>query len=169
MIRHCPCCASPVVPAFGDSDSEILFIGGEPSDGELETLRPFSDSTAAIFRKELFKHAKVDLSSVRQVLLWYHAPSKNKDCFTVSLDMVMKEMHNKKFIVLIGADAVSHFTGLSIDNVNGLDVTECIDVENKDVKFFAISTPTLLFRSLGEFRFGLSQLGVWLQENNYAG
>lgn len=181
MAKHCPVCSQEIIGAFGDEESDILLIGSIPDDEELKYHRMFTGQVSHIYKKELFHNAGIDLPSTRQVPLWFHDKSKNPDCLDVSVSLVAEEMKGKKFIILVGAEAVTYFTGLSIDNVNGLDVTDEVrmifdtdsaDSEEPDVfqlteemRFFAITSPKTVFRSLGEFRFGLQQLGKWLKEN----
>ena len=92
------------------------------------------------------------------------------------MSLVMKEIEGKKVVVLVGADAVREFTGLSVQDTNGLDVTEEVgdyfgdDVPDllkilHGVKFFSVSSPQTVFKALGETRFGLTQLGKWMVDN----
>lgn len=167
---NCPVCAERVIGAHGDTDSEILLVGSAPSEDEIYFNRPFTGPTINIFRKELHKNAKIDLSQTRQILAHYHDKLKKADCVAVSMSLVMKEIEGKKVVVLVGADAVREFTGLSVQDTNGLCVTDEVrkfmeDEKLHGVKFFSISSPQTVFRSLGEFRFGLIQLGKWMVDN----
>ena len=166
MDKHCPVCTEPIILPYGDKDSEILFIGSEPTDDEVKYKRPFTGTVISIFKKELFRSAKLDLLSTRQVLLGIHQKMK-KDCYKVSSSIVEEELKGKKKIILVGADAVMFFSGLSIDNVNGLDITDevfsytSLEIP-EDAEFYALCTPNMVYRSLGEFRFGINGLGEWL-------
>lgn len=167
--KVCPVCSERVIPAYGDLDSEILFVGSSPSEDEVKYNRPFTGSYFQIFRKELFKFSHLDLGSTRQVLVEYHENMKKDDCRLVSMSVVEKELQDKKIVIIVGADAVRAFTGLSISDVNGLDVTNEVYEFNSEnvpvgIKFFAIASPQTVFKSLGEFRFGLQRLGAWLEE-----
>lgn len=171
--KVCPVCAEKVILADGEEESEILLIGSAPTDDEVYYGRPFVGNTIRIFRKELIKLAKIDLGSTRQVLVECHDKMKKDDCRAVSLSLVEKELKNKKYIILVGAEAVRTFTGLSVQDVNGMDVTdEAYEYQEElleqypGIKFFAITSPQTVFKSLGEFRFGLSQLGSWYGEYN---
>lgn len=163
MSKHCPVCTEKIIPADGDVDAKILLIGSEPSEDEINYNRPFVGDTIRIFRKELLKLSGIDLMATRQVLINYHAKMKKEDCMKVSMSIVEAEMEGKSLIVLVGADAVRTFTGLSVQNVNGMDVTSEVysDIIEKypQAIFFAITSPQTVFKSLGEFRYGLNNLG----------
>lgn len=169
---HCPVCSEQVIQAFGDVDSQILLVGSSPSEEEIKYNRPFTGHTIHIWKKELFKLAKIDLTATRQVLVEYHDGIKKSDCAQVSLSLVEKEFENKQIVILVGASAVKTFTGKSIDDVNGLDVTqevyefqeEMLATQHPDMIFFAVSSPKSVFKSLGEVRFGLTQLGKVMEK-----
>lgn len=166
MSQVCPVCSETVVSAYGDKESEILFIGSEVSEDEVKYHRPFTGQAFHIWKKLLFQRAHIDLTSTRMVNIWYH-PKCKSDCQLVSLEQVEKEIIDAKFVILVGADAVSYFTGLSVDNCNGLDITSEV-AEEMTVSgrvFFALASPQGIFRAHGEIYFGLDELGKWYQEN----
>lgn len=75
-------------------------------------------------------------------------------------------MEGKKYIILVGGDAVSYFTGISVDHANGFDISELSfpfeDMQNK--KVFAMVSPNTLFRAYGEVRFACEKLKEFLNE-----
>ena len=175
MTNTCPVCNAETIAAYGDKESDILLVGSSPSEDEVKYGRPFVGSTIQIFKKEMFKNAHIDLSSCRQVFAEFHDKLKKKDCLLISLSKVEKEFAEKKFVILVGSSAVTAFTGLSILNVNGFEVTDevmeyqsdLIGDKYPDLLFFAISSPQTVFKSLGETRFGLQNLGKWIEEKRY--
>ena len=144
--------------------SEILLIASIPGEDELKFSRPFVGFNGKIFKNILFKYTGVDLLQTRFVYLWYHAKKgskKSQDCFAVSLSQVMNEFMYKKKIILIGAEAVRHFTGLAVDAVSGMDVTDQIE-DAGDVRYFAMVNPNTVFKSVGEMYFAMGKLKEWL-------
>jgi uracil-DNA glycosylase len=163
---NCPVCSEPAVLSSGDKESDILFIGSEVSEDEYKYKKPFTGQTFHVFKKLLFQRAHIDLTATRQINLWYHPKCKG-DCQLVSLEQVEKEITEAKFVILVGADAVKYFTGLSVDNCNGLDITSEV-AEEMTVGgrvFFALCSPQSVFRAHGEMYFGLDELSKWYQEN----
>jgi uracil-DNA glycosylase len=161
-MSACPSCSERTVPAWGDGD--ILFITSAPTDEEYQYGKPFAGKNRQMFSTLLYKHAKIDMNDIRAIPLWYHPKPRSKNwlenpCFLVSLELVLEEMEQYDRIVLVGADAVRHFTGRSIDAVNGCDVTDFIDAEGK--KFFALCSPGTVFTNPGEFYFALDNLKEW--------
>lgn len=162
----CPVCARTVVKPGGDTMSDTLFISSVPSDDELRFGVSYVGFSGKIFKNELYKATKVELNSCRHVYLWFHekkATKKGADCFAVSIDAMQKELIYKTKVILVGADAVRHFTGLSVDDVNGLDVTEMVDDEDGR-RYFALCSPANALSSVGELRFALNNLNTWLKE-----
>lgn len=164
--QYCPSCAEEVpMRIVGDARSDYLFVGSIPDDEELKYHKPFSGGAGHIFRRELFKITDVDLSFSRLAMLWYHAPNKNENCLSVSASLVVEEMIGRKYIILVGAAAVKYFTDLSVDKVNGLEVTECVKLNETEYlntnqsRAFALVNPSTVFnRGVGELRFGLQNI-----------
>jgi uracil-DNA glycosylase len=167
MSKLCPACAEKTLHASGDSMSDILFIASVPGDDEIKFSTPFVGYNGKIFKSILFKRTGIDLLQTRYVYLWYHAKKSSKkaqDCFAVSLSQVMNEFIYKKKIILIGAEAVRHFTGMAVDSVNGMDVTDQIE-DAGDVRYFAMVNPNTVFKSVGEIYYAMDKLKEWLNAN----
>lgn len=167
----CPVCSNEVVKVSGDKDAEIIIVGSIPDDEELQYHKPFSGRIGRIFRRELFKHADIDISFCRLAMLWYHANNKNKNCLLVSAEVVLDEMIGRKYIILVGAAAVSHFTDLSVDKINGLEITEGVRISDtqylnsNESRAFALVSPSTVFnRGVGELRFGLQNIKKLMEE-----
>lgn len=167
---NCPVCSEKVVLPGGNKDSNILIIASVPGDDEINFGKPFVGFNGRIFKSELYKEAGLDLASIRQVYLWFHkkgTKKQSKDCLLVSLEQVSKEIGGKDLVILVGADAVTHFTGLSVDDVNGFDVTNDVEGDYHDwgnTRFFALCNPNSAYITVGELRFGLKKLKEWIEE-----
>lgn len=172
ITQYCPVCADEVtVRITGDERSDILIVGSIPNDEEMKYHKPFSGATGHIFRRELFRNADIDMSFCRLAMLWYHANNKNDNCLSVSAELVTQEMIGRKFIILVGAAAVSYFTSLSVDKVNGLEITECVRINDTEYlnsnesRCFALVSPGTVFnRGVGELRFGMKNIKSLMEQ-----
>ena len=125
MTQYCPSCASKIVPPHGYSKS-ILIISEFPGKLEMEKGIPFASSSwvpsaGKILRKEL-QRLDVDLLQLRCCNLWLHPPNKDENCLKAGETVCLEEAKGKDAILLMGSEAVSHFTGYSVMDVNGLEV-----------------------------------------------
>jgi hypothetical protein len=131
----------------------------------------FYGATGQIFRREFNKCVGIELSDCHITSLYIHdKPKKKADqrCIALGEDMCLEKITLKKYVVLIGADAVRWATGLSIDDVNGFDVTSDLisplEYYKDSVKFRALVNPSSTWSSgLGELRFGLRQMKGWFE------
>lgn len=168
----CPYCSETGLKDWGDLESNILLVGSAPSDEELHYNKMFYGATGQIFRREFNKGVGVELSDCHITSLYIHdKPKKKADqrCITLGEEMCLDKITTKKYVVLIGADAVRWATGLSIDDVNGFDVTSDLVLSSGDTiylaKFRALVNPSSTWSSgLGELRFGLRQMKGWFED-----
>lgn len=166
----CPYCAETGLKDWGDLESSILLVGSAPSEEELHYSKMFYGATGQIFRREINKYGGVELSDCHITSLYVHdKPKKKADqrCIKLGEDMCLEKIATKKFVVLIGADAVRWATGLSVDDVNGFDVTTDLLLSSQfyddHTKFFAMVNPSSTWSSgLGEMRFALKNMRQWL-------
>ncbi len=160
----CPVCALPIIHASGFEDSPILIVGSSPTDEEQHYMKSFCGVSSRPFKRELFKTTGIDINACRVMLAWFHEKptgKKKSDCIRACYDYVQSQISGRKLVILVGADAVTMLTGLSINDVNGFDVTEHIIEPKENVRYFALVNYTSMFRSIGEMRFGLKKLKVW--------
>lgn len=159
---NCPVCVSKIVPPAGEKDSRVLFVGEFPGEIEIKYGKPFSGPTGKIFRKEFMKTIGQDLWMFRICNLWLHEPNKDENCLSVGHDLVLEEAGEKDVIVLIGSDAVSHFSGFSVSDVTGLTVPS---EYFHDKEVFCMINPAQVFhKGTGELNFALHNLKILLDE-----
>jgi hypothetical protein len=159
---------------WGDSESNIILVGSAPSEEEVHYLKMFYGATGQVFRREMLKYAGLEISDCLVTSLFVHSKAKRKAdprCALLGEEMCLEKIATKKYVVLIGADAVRWATGLSVDDVNGFDVTSDLILSSEtivflvDTKFRALVNPSSTWSSgLGELRFGLKQMKGWLED-----
>ena len=167
MTNTCPICKEELLRDYGELESNIILVGSAPSDEELHYHKMFTGAVGQILRREMYKWAGLELTDCHITSVYFHEKKKKKDkeCLDLSSQMCLEKIKGKNFIVLIGAHAVTWATGLSIDDVNGLDVTRDLTIEHNPYtqRFFALVNPSSTFSSgLGELRFGLKNLKEWI-------
>lgn len=167
----CPYCSKAGMKDWGDLDSNVLLVGSAPSEEEVHYSKMFYGATGQLFRREMLKYAGVEISDCHITSVYIHDKPKKKGdqrCITLGEELCLEKIATKKYVVLIGADAVRWATGLSIDDVNGFDVTSDLILSSEfyddATKFRALVNPSSTWSSgLGELRFGLRQMKGWLE------
>jgi hypothetical protein len=167
----CPYCSEEGMKDWGDLESNILLIGSAPSEEELHYHKMFYGAVGQIFRREINKFAGIELSDCHVTSLFIHDKPKKKGdirCIELGQELCLQKIATKQYVVLIGADAVRWATGLSIDDVNGFDVTSDLILSSyfygEAIKFRALVNPSSTYSGgLGELRFGLTQMKGWLE------
>jgi uracil-DNA glycosylase len=168
-MTACPVCSQKIILPRGNQNAKILIVGGLPTEEDIETNEPFAGQMGAILRRALMRNAKLDVMTIRRVLLHLHLPSKgtkkeiklqNNNCLQIGHDLVIEEAQNKKLVILVGAQAVKHFTGMSVDDTNGLTVP----CEYWKAETFAFVSPGSVFSTVGEMRFACGKLKTLLEE-----
>ena len=154
-IYTCPVCkTNDCVPAGGNEQSKILIIGEFPGKEEIQSGRPFSGATGAVFRTELAKLG-MDLYSMRICNMWIHEPNKNEKCLEYGIQQVIKEAKGKQAILLVGSDTVKYFCDKKVSKVNGLEVQSLL--LSAPIIMALIQPATVFHGVVGELRFGLKQ------------
>lgn len=167
-INICPVCKEDVIMPYGPKNSPILIIRSEPNEKEAHT-RPFNDRTGDILRKEMYI-VGLNLLDCRQAVLWNHRLTE-EGCDEFCEFQLYPEMKDKKLIILVGAEAVKHFTNgqFGVSEVMGLDISEEIVVGTEffpfDCAFYAMESPAIAFvKGVGELRFALNNIKQHLEE-----
>ena len=163
MAKQCPICEKKYINYMGDGD--ILFLGSTPTEDELAYMKPFAGRNIQMWKSHLLQYANLDLHSCRYGLLNAHI-TKNEDCTNFNQYMAMKEIAEVQRVILVGADVCKWMTGYSINQVNGMDVSELIDYHDVgNVRFFAMVTPVTVYATQGEYYYAMKKLGEWLNDS----
>lgn len=117
----CPYCGADLVSATGNKHSDVLIVGSEPGDEEIQQGIPWCGATGRVLRAEM-SYLGLDLKAYRRTNLWLHAPNKNEECFKMGVEQVLKEAKGKKIVFLLGSEPVMYFTGKNVSDVSGLKV-----------------------------------------------
>ena len=161
----CPACSNKVIMPV--QKGSVLWLASRPSDEEYDYGRILSGETGDLVRKEFFLTAKVDTQTFSRASLWLHPIVKGKGgegCFEVGLNTVLDFAKDKRIIILVGSEAVKHFTSLNVSECNGLDVTsECFLFPNAE-RVFAMTNPAVAFtKGIGEVRFAINNMKEYLK------
>lgn len=177
MSQICPHCEKVGVTTDGPSKSPVLVILSHPEWADIITGRPFSlDPTGARFPKTTAggilqaecMHAGLDLPSYRVACLWIHKEMTRKECFEVGRDIVLQEASDRKAIILVGAQAVTYFTGYNVSDVNGLPITS--GMLSAPIIYPLVNPSQVLLKGagVGELRFGLDEIASRFRQEKLA-
>ena len=154
----CPACGDEGSSPKGSKNSKYLLVFNKPY--ITPAVRSYKDKVTGIdvLRKELAR-VGLDLAEFRMTWLWLHEPGKNENCYTVGRDIILDEAKGKQAVVLVGAEPVEEFTGLSASDVYGLQV-ESPTFSSPIV--FVLPKPEGVFvkgAGIGELRLSVEKLG----------
>lgn len=159
----CPACSEEGTPPRGSKNSKYLLVFNKPY--ITAAVRSYKDKLSGldILRKELAR-VGLDIAEFRMCWLNLHEPSKNENCYKVGRDIVLDEAKGKQAVVLVGAEPVEEFTGLSASDVYGLQV-ESPTFSAPVV--FVLPKPEGVFvkgAGIGELRLSVEKLGKVLDD-----
>lgn len=118
----CPIChTTEMVFPSGPKDADILIIGDAPGEDEVGKGKPMTGPMGTLLKQELGR-VGIDLRMCRKTNLWIHPANKELKCFQYGMDAAIKEAKGRKAILLLGAEPVKVFCGVSVSTVNGLVV-----------------------------------------------
>lgn len=173
----CPVCGKVGVTVSGPSKSPVLFVLSHPDWADVITGRAFSldptggkrpkTTSGAIMQAECM-HAALDLPSYRIACLWIHQEMKKKECFEIGRDIVLEEAKDRQAIVLIGAQAVTYFTGYNVSDVNGLPISS--GMLSAPIIYPLVNPSQVLLKGagIGELRFGLEEISARFKQEKLA-
>jgi len=163
-MSFCKRCGRRIIPPEGPSNADILIVGDAPTQFDIQGGSLWTGPGGDILRVEL-RRVGINLKQCRLTNLWLHP--KTKDC-EMHLDELYEEMKGRKFILLMGADAVTQFTSENVSDVSGLRVDKfeyAKEMLPSGSVVYALFNPAIaLHDKLGEIRFGLEKFG---EEMNY--
>jgi hypothetical protein len=121
----CTSCNEEGQSPKGRKDAKYLLVFNKPypvQPAVTSTYKKQQLSGLDVLRKELQK-VGLDLNyDFRLCWLWLHEPNKKEECYKVGRDIVLDEAKGKQSVILVGAEPVEEFTGLSASDVYGLQV-----------------------------------------------
>ena len=158
MRPLCPKCTTEVVKPSGYASSKILVIGESPGLDELKSGKPFVGGAGKILRSEM-ANAGLDLFRCRLINLWLHTPPKKtadnfEECFDAGMKVCLEEAKGKEAILLLGADTVQFFTGLSVSDVTGLQVDS--NQLSAPIIYACVNPAIVFHKNVGEVRFAIN-------------
>ena len=153
-------CGRKLVMPEGPANANILLVGDAPTVFDVRAGRPWTGPGGTVLRTEL-RRAGINYNNCRITNMWQH--NKVKDCDpAMHIDAALKEMRNRRAILLMGADAVHYFTGENVSEVSGLRVDEFpyaqeMLPEGVGVVYASVNAALALHDKLGEVRFAMEQ------------
>lgn len=176
MKQVCPVCTMAAVGVSGPSNSRILIILSHPDWADIKYGYPFATdknpnkwqrkvTAGEIMQKECAR-AGLDLNAFRVCCLYPHQDTKDKRCFELGRDATLEEARDKQAILLVGAQAVTFFTGQSVNDVNGLPLES--GLLSAPIIYPLVTPASVLLKGagVGEIRFGLSEFASRLKQEN---
>jgi len=149
---------------MGSPNAEILLVGDAPTGYDVKEGQLWTGPGGDILKIEL-ANAGIHMKQVRITNMWLH-PKKN-DCYA-HMEELLNEMNGKKFILLMGADPVKHFTNENVSDVSGLRVDTfdyAKDLLPAGPIVYAIYNPAMAMRDkMGEVRLGFEKFGRAVNE-----
>ena len=163
MSKLCPKCHQISVPPSGPKESPILIMGEFPGDAELKWGKPFVGFTGKVLKTELARFG-LDIKQYRLANLWIHLPRKHDDelyeeCWNFTLKVALRELQNRKGILLLGSDCAKTFVRKGVMEIAGLRVEDDCDLFKAEVVICS-PNPAVVFQPtgvVGELRFALEQ------------
>ena len=160
-MSSCEHCGRMLVPPAGPVDAKILLLADAPTRFDVKALTPWTSNIGDLLRSEL-RRVRINYYDCRVTNMWRHA--KHKECDVVfHLDAALAEMEDREAIVLMGANAVTYYTGKNVSDVSGLQVDAIGTTRNMVPpsvgRVYALFNPALATHgSLGEIRHGLEKI-----------
>jgi uracil-DNA glycosylase family 4 len=158
---NCKGCGRHIIEPEGPPDAEILIVGDAPNQYDMHTGHLWTGEFGDLLRAELRKLG-ILYKNCRVTNLWQHPKDKDCDFEKYHINTVLREMDSRPVVLLLGADAVSYFTGYGVSDVSGLRVDTLPRREYlipaSVGKAFALFNPAIvLHEKLGELRHGLTK------------
>lgn len=146
----CQNCGNKTVFSTGREKSKYAIVVSTPDDGDYD--RVLQGARGSILKEEILR-MRFDPKSFFYTSLWKHPPNKDEKCFALGVEAVIKEIKDKTHILLVGAETVKYFSGMSIEKCNGL-VVQSVLLPNK-LLIACVDPNTIFSLGIGEFRFAI--------------
>lgn len=169
MKTLCSACGNAGVYGRGPKTSDKLIILSHPDWADVMYSLPFSivpkKMTGGYVMQREMRHAGLELNDFRTVCLWPHEEMTDSRCMEAQEKLVLEEAKGKRAILLVGAQAVSHFTGYKVTDVNGLPLGS--GVLSAPILYPLVSPSAVLVpgQGVGEIRFGLHEFADRLHKD----
>lgn len=117
MVRRCenPSCSRELVEPYGNPDAQILVIGEYPGQNELKAHRAWVGPAGHVLALEM---ERIGLQDYFATNVWLHEP--DQPCLEHHMKELWEEISKRKYILILGSDAVKLIHGYSVMEVSGL-------------------------------------------------
>ena len=144
-------CGRYIVDPIGLKTAKLLIVGDRPDYEDLQKNMPFLSKRGDVLREELGM-VGLDIRSCRLTFLWRH--DIVKDCKPHMSD-VLREMVDRPFVLLMGAETLKAFNIEHSDLKTGLQVTS-VFIPETTIAYVVTNPPQN--SAVGEFRLALKKL-----------
>jgi hypothetical protein len=140
-----------MIDPVGKVDAPILLVGDAPDHDDLMKNMPFVSKRGDVLRDELGRVGS-SLQGCRITFLHRHAIAE--DC-TGHLTDLLREMQNRKAVLLIGADTCKPFGITDVSKYCGLTIEHFLIPRNCGFVMVTVNPPQK--DAIGEFRLSLEK------------
>jgi uracil-DNA glycosylase len=169
---NCPICNQPIIEARGDKKSQILVVGSDVTDEDMQTGYALSGVYSNVLRAELAIYG-LDLLQMRRTSMWLHAEVKGRAKGEIKenerdwhFTQVILEAQDKKIVLLLGSTATRFFlNGLAATNVSGIPMKA--DLLSAKVVMGTRSPLDALYGNCGEFCLGIKKFAEEVKKGGY--
>jgi len=170
MSNYCPSCGEVGCNFLGNSKAKYLLVFNKPYPASVGVVNKYKKQQLSgldVLRKEMSKCGMDLQGDFRLSWIWLHEVSKNLECFKYGKNLVLDEAKGKQAVILVGAEPVEEFTGLSASDVYGLQVES--STFSAPVVFVLPKPESMFVRGsgIGELRLSVQKLGKVLEDNEF--
>ena len=169
LTQLCPVCGNTAIYGYGPKTSDKLIILSHPDWADIMAGRPFSivpkKTTGGYVMQREMRRVGLELMDFRTLCLWPHETTDDSRCMETQEQLILEEAKGKRAILLVGAQAVHHFTGYKVSDVNGLPLES--GVLSAPIIYPLVNPSSVLVagQGVGEIRFGLKEFANRLQQD----
>jgi len=151
-------CGRKCLEFIGPEDSDILIVSDAPEDDDYKKGMIFTGQRGQILASELAR-VGIQMSRIRLACFYLHAPAD--DC-AGHFNEALKEMKNKKGVLIVGASAVERMQLGKLSDMVGT----CVDnfYVPRSTGFVMVTTQPPANDLLGEFRLSVEKFSKKIKE-----
>ena len=176
-MNICPVCEKELISPFGDKNSPVLLLFGNPKGDEITNKETLFNGSKNPGNKEVLIQELgalgLDLKRMYSMNFFLHqkpnlttklARGQWAECEKFFYTQLLNIVDNKKVIMLFGADVTKKLTGKGVSGVSSLQV-KINFLGNDKIILASVSPGIALNKSFGEIRLAVLRLKQILVKN----